>query len=275
MKIRSALLAIAILSVATAARSQQAIPETEPTPYTAEQLDKLLGPIALYPDALVAIMLPAAASPTDIVLADRYMQDGGSADNVESKDWDDSVKSLTRYPDVLAWMSDNLAWTDEVGQAFIDQPIDVMQSAQRLRAAAIAAGHLESNDKQTVIVEKEVVRIVPARPEVIYVPVYDPAVVYVRPSYRPSYRSSISFSVGYPVGHWLFSDFNWGYSSIVVINRSHRLRAWNDCPDWRYRTIWREPTVVHTWRPSHRHHYRADHHRHSHGYSHRSREKCI
>ena len=268
MKNRFALFALALLCSVATARSQDASPSPEPVPYTAEQLDELLGPIALYPDALVAIMLPAAASPTDIVMADRYMQDGGSAEDVDNKNWDDSVKSLTRYPDVLAWMSKNLDWTEEVGQAFIDQPVDVMQSAQRLRAAAIAAGQLESNDKQTVIVEKEVIRIVPAKPEVIYVPVYDPAVVYVRPSYSPSFRSSISFSVGYPVGYWLYSDFDWGYNSIVVINRSYRRSAWNDCPDWRYRTVWREPTIVHTWRPSYRH-YRVDRHRHHSDYSHR------
>ena len=128
----------------------QAPPPLPPAPFeqnaphqlSAEELNGLLAPIALYPDALVALILPASTVPTDLVLAARYVASNGDPAQVSNQPWDDSVKSLVRYPDVLKWMDQNLEWTTTVGEAFIAQPADVMNSIQRLRADAVAAGNL-------------------------------------------------------------------------------------------------------------------------------------
>ncbi|GAB4165550.1 MAG: hypothetical protein Fur0032_02390 [Terrimicrobiaceae bacterium] len=172
----------------------------------ASQLDELLGPIALYPDALVAILLPASTVPADVVLGARYLDAGGDVADVDRQPWDDSVKSLVRYPDVLRWMNENLEWTTAVGEAFLTQPDDVMRSIQGLRLAAKEAGNLKNTPQQVVVVEKEVIRIVPAEPEIIYVPQYDPGVVFVQ-SY--STVPLITFGVGFAIGSWLSWDCDW------------------------------------------------------------------
>ena len=116
-------------------RAQTAVPPPMPAyqPLAYDQLDQLLGPIALYPDPLVAQILPASTLPTQIVLADRYVSGGGDPGAIDQQPWDASVQALARYPEVLKWMDDNLNWTTEVGQAFLNQPQDVMDSIQRLR----------------------------------------------------------------------------------------------------------------------------------------------
>lgn len=218
---------------------------------TAEQLDELLAPIALYPDPLIAIILPAATFPADVVMAARYLKDGGDVEAVEDQPWDDSVKALARYPEVVKWMDENLAWTKQVGAAFLVQPAAVMTGTQRLRAAARDAGNLKDTPEQRVVVEREVIRIVPAQREVIYVPVYDPVWVYrprvvnVHYEWRP-----ITFSVGYRTGFWLSYYCNWGYNTVVVINRPNRVVYWQSHPGWIYHP---GPSVVHyhhVWRPA-------------------------
>ncbi|MBC8010725.1 MAG: DUF3300 domain-containing protein, partial [Burkholderiales bacterium] len=99
--------------------------EPEKTLLTPSQLDELLAPIALYPDPLVAIILPAATFPTDVVMAARYLKAGGDPEGIDDQSWDDSVKALARYPDVVKWMDENLAWTQQVGAAFVVQPAAV------------------------------------------------------------------------------------------------------------------------------------------------------
>ncbi|HET7238297.1 MAG TPA: DUF3300 domain-containing protein, partial [Terrimicrobiaceae bacterium] len=94
-------------------------------PFTQEELKQLLGPIALYPDALIALILPASTVPSDVVLAARYVTGKGDPAQVGGQPWDESVKSLVRYPDVVRWMDENLAWTTQVGEAFLEQPADV------------------------------------------------------------------------------------------------------------------------------------------------------
>lgn len=224
--------------------------------YTAEQLDQLLGPIALYPDALIAIILPACTAPTDIVLAARHLRDNGNdLSAIESRPWDDSVKSLAHYPDVLKWLDENLPWTQQVGEAFLAQPAEVMQSIQRLRAKARAAGTLVDTPQQVVVAEPEVIRIVPAQPDIIYVPYYDPAVVFID---RPYYYSSpfISFSTGFAVGSWLAYDFDWSHRTIWV---GSRFRPWHR-HDWRLPVVPIRPPVVRSsppswlWKPSPRIH---------------------
>lgn len=193
------------------------------------QLDELLGPIALYPDALVAILLPASTVPADIVLGARYIDAGGDVAAVDGQPWDDSVKSLARYPDVLTWMNENLEWTTAVGEAFLTQPDDVMRSIQGLRLAAKEAGNLKTTKEQVVVVEKEVIRIVPAEPEIIYVPQYDPGVVFVQ-SYNPA--PLITFGVGFAIGSWLSWDCDWRSRWIYRGNWcGWNNNWWNDC-DW-------------------------------------------
>ncbi len=156
----------------------------------------------------MSLILPASTVPLDVTLATRYLETG-DLDEVDYQPWDESVIGLTRYPDVLAWMDENLEWTASVGEAFYVQPEDVMASIQRLRDDAREVGSLVNTPQQTVIVEQEVIRIVPTDPEVIYVPVYDPQVVYVE-TYQPDYvGNAISFGAGFAVGTWLSYDFDW------------------------------------------------------------------
>jgi hypothetical protein len=207
-------------------------------------LDDLLGPIALYPDALISIILPASTVPSDITMADRFLQKNGDNANVDNQPWDDSVRSLARYPDVLKWMDDNLEWTTSVGEAFVAQPADVMNSIQRLRLAAKDKGNLVNTPQQTVVVEKEpkapqkeVIRIVPTEPDVIYVPQYDPQVVYYEPApvYEPDYTPLITFGVGFAVGAWLNYDCDWNNDTVYYgpgcgwNNQAYWWnRGWND-----------------------------------------------
>jgi Protein of unknown function (DUF3300) len=186
-----------------------------PRQLSPEELNELLAPIALYPDALVALILPASTMPSEVVLAARYISSNGDPARIANQPWDDSVKSLTRYPDVLKWMDHNLEWTTAVGEAFLDQPADVMNSIQRLRAEALAAGNLTNTPQQEVVQEETVIRIVPAQPDVIYVPQYDPDVVYVQPHSR-DFGPLLTFGVGFAAGSWLNHDCDWGRRSIYV-----------------------------------------------------------
>src|SRR3954468_4561905 len=139
-----------------------------------EQLDQLLGPVALYPDPLIAQILPAATLPSQIVMASRYVQQGMSLEVIDQQPWDPSVKALARYPDLLRWMDTNLAWTTDVGQTYTYQQVDVMNTIQRLRYQAMNLGNLQSTPQQTVYNDNGVIEVVPANPQVIYVPVYQP-----------------------------------------------------------------------------------------------------
>lgn len=227
--------------------------------FTPEQLDQLLAPIALYPDALIALILPAATFPTDIVLAARYLKENpGNLSQVEHRAWDDSVKSLTHYADVLKWLDENLTWTKQVGEAFAAQPADVMNSIQRLRARARASGALSSTPQQQVLAEPDVVRIVPADPDVIYVPRYDPAVVFVeRPYFYPA--PMLTFGAGWRVGSWLAYDFDWRRCTLWVGDRHRR---W-DRHDWHWPVVPISPPPhghahirppARVWQPSTRYH---------------------
>lgn len=179
------------------------------------ELDTLLGPVALYPDALVALVLPAATEGMDLVMAARWLRGGGKEEDVDKQPWDESVRALARYPDVLKWMDENLSWTQQVGAAFTAQPADVMKAVQRLRGRAKEAGNLEDTPQQKVIVEKEYIRIVPSEPEVIYVPVYDPVVVY-RPRAVGWVGPVVTFGPRYYCGPWLRYDCNWLRFNIWV-----------------------------------------------------------
>jgi len=192
---------------------------------SAEQIDNLLAPIALYPDPLLAQVFPASTFVDQVDQAARWLRsNNNNPAKIDSQNWDVSVKSVGHYPQVIYMMSDKLDWTTALGQAYVNQSTDVLTSVQRLRARAKSAGYLVSTPQQVVIVEKEVIKVVPAQPQVIYVPTYNPQVVYVQPS-GPSTgtvvaAAAISFGVGLAIGAWLNNDCNW-YSHTVYYHGWH------------------------------------------------------
>jgi len=180
-----------IMTVPPAVFAQDA--GTKPT-FKQEELDQIMAPIALYPDSLLTQVLMASTYPLEIVQADRWakqnkdMKGDALAKALEAQTWDPSVKSLVNFPEVLTMMSEKLDWTQKLGDAFLAQQKDVMATVQQLRAKAQAAGNLKTTKEQTVVVEKEIIIIEPASPQVIYVPTYNPTVVYgvwAYPAYPP------------------------------------------------------------------------------------------
>ncbi len=190
-----------------------------------EQLNKLVAPIALYPDALVAQILAASAYPTQIVEADRMARENPGlkgrdlADEVDRQDWDPSVKSLVEFPTVLANLDKNLSWTSELGEAYQNQPDDVMQAIQYMRHKAYDAGNLRTTPQERVYEQGPDVDIQPADPDVVYVPTYNPAYVYgypvgLWPGFYPWWGVGfggpyISFGFGFPIAP--FFGFGWGW----------------------------------------------------------------
>jgi hypothetical protein len=176
-------------------------------PFTAEDLDELLSPIALYPDPLLAQILPAATFADQIDLAARYVRQYGKAARIDDQPWDVSVRAVAHYPDVLFMMDQRYDWTASLGQAYAYQPEDVMDAIQRLRAEAMANGNLVSTPEQQVVDEGGFIRIDPVAPDLIYVPQYDPYVVYVERA-SPGY-GFITFGIGFTIGAWLNRDCDW------------------------------------------------------------------
>jgi hypothetical protein len=199
--------------------------------YAPEQLDQMLGPIALYPDPLVALILPASTFPAQITQAAQFVAGNGDPSQIDAQPWDASVKGLAHYPDVIKWMNDNIDWTQTLGAAFAMQPADVMKSIQQLRTKAKAAGTLVDTPQQQVVVEGDDIRIIPAQPSTIYVPQYDPDAVYDVPEGGDA-GSYITFDAGYPVGAWLGFECNWDDYGIWY-------GPWR--PGWGYRRDWRDP----------------------------------
>jgi hypothetical protein len=190
---------------------------------------------------LIAQILPASTLPTQIVLADRYVSGGGDPNQIDQQPWDASVQALARYPNVLKWMDDNLNWTTELGQAFLNQQQDVMDSIQRLRQSAYNVGNLQSTPQQQVINDGGYIEIVPADPQVIYVPVYQPDQVYYQTDYGPPF---ITFGIGWPIGLWLNCDFDWGHHNLIVWGHDHPRPSnwWRESSRQRntgHTTVWR------------------------------------
>ena len=192
-----------------------------------EQLQQLVAPIALYPDALIAQILPAATYPEQIVEAGKWLekhkeQTGEKqAKEVNKEHWDASVKALTQFPAVLANMNQNLAWTSELGDVYVNQQQDVTNAIQVMRQRAKAAGNLNTTTQQTVSTQNKTIVIQPTAPDVVYVPQYDPWLVYgyplaVFPGWYPypglfwegpGVYFGLSFGVGY------FGGFGWGWNN--------------------------------------------------------------
>jgi Protein of unknown function (DUF3300) len=197
-------------------------------PATADELQSVVAPIALYPDSLVAQILSAATFPDQVANADYWLQQNktltGSAlmAAVNNQTWDPSVKALTQFPSVLHNMAQNLAWTSQLGEDYHNQQADVMTAIQTLRAKAKAAGNLNSGPQITVVQQTpQTIVIQPTNPQIVYVPQYNPTVIYGTPYVVPGYStgdlvaaSVLSFGVGMAVGA-MMSDgcCGWGYSS--------------------------------------------------------------
>ncbi len=171
--------------------------------FSPDQLDNLLAPIALYPDPLLAQVLLAATFPDQIDDAARFVRADSNPGDVDGQWWDVSVRSVAHYPSVVAMMADKLDWTTALGQAYANQSTDVMASIQRLRAQARSAGNLVSSSELQVVDTGGEISLWPAQPQYIYVPQYDPAVVFFA-------RAPLFFGARFIIGAWLNFDFDWG-----------------------------------------------------------------
>ena len=233
---------------------------TDAPPFKPEELEQIVAPIALYPDAIVAQTMMASTYPLDVIQAARFMKskpdlkDQALNDELKKYEWDDSVKSLCSFPQVLQLMNEKIDWMQKLGDAFLGQRKDTMDAIQRLRAKAQAQGNLKSNEQQKVIVEdappapppqpgqpapeqpaqQTIIKIEPANPQVVYVPSYNPTVVYGAwpyPAYPPYYpyppgyawgAAAVSFGVGMAVGAAVWGGCNWGHGDVDIdVNKNN------------------------------------------------------
>jgi hypothetical protein len=214
------------VSVAQADQSTAQAP-VQAAQQTPEQLQQLVAPIALYPDALVAQILAAATYPDQVVEADRWLQKHTDlkgeqlGKEVDKQPWDPSVKALVEFPSVLANMDKNLSWTSSLGDAYVNQQQDVMNAVQVMRDRAEKAGNLKSTSQEKVSKQGQTIVIEPADPEVVYVPEYDPWLVYGEPiGIWPGWYwypglffdgPGIAFGLGFGIG--FFGGFGWGWGN--------------------------------------------------------------
>jgi hypothetical protein len=224
----SVLLLIGTIPFEAGAQSGQSGYTGQGVPLTADELQQLVAPIALYPDSLVAQVLAAATYPDQVADAASWLQQhsyltGSSLmQAVDGQPWDPAVKALTQFPSVLGNLAANLAWTSSLGEAYHTQSADVMAAVQVLRAKALAAGNLKSGPQLAVVQQSpQVIVIQPVNPQVVYVPMYNPAVVYGYPYVTPAYvappvaaTAVVAFGVGIAVGAMMAGGCcAWGYSS--------------------------------------------------------------
>jgi hypothetical protein len=204
--------------------------------FSRAELDQMLAPIALYPDSLLAQILMASTYPLEVVMADRWVKENkglqGDLLNAEldEQDWDPSVKALVPFPQVLDMMSENLEWTEKLGDAFLEQQDAVMNEIQRLREKARAAGHLNNGKEQKVIVEDNTIVIVPVNPDVIYVPIYNPGIVF-GPWWYPDYPPFWYYPPGYVIAGIVFS-----FPFFCVVGPSWHF-AWGHW-DWHHHRVY-------------------------------------
>jgi hypothetical protein len=194
-------------------------------------LEKLVMPIALHPDPLIAVILPASVYPLEIVQAARFVKDTNNISKVDEQTWDDNVKALAKFPDMIAKMDADLPWTMKLGEAFLNQPKEVMDTIQELRAKAQKAGTLRSTEQQVVSVTNivvlqtnyteivrvtnEIVQVAPSNPQVVYVPSYPPTVYYPPPSYVYNpVAPLVTFGVGMAWGAVLANNCDWNHGGV-------------------------------------------------------------
>ncbi len=230
----TALLALALTGPAAFAQDRPA--------FRQQDLDQMLAPIALYPDPLLSQILMAATYPVEVVQAARWSRANAhltgddAVHAVEAMDWDPSVKTLVAFPQILNRMDEKLDWTEQLGEAFIAQEAQVMDTVQHLRHRAAAAGHLGASEHMRVVRQGDLILIEPADPQIVYVPYYNPVVVYgswwwpayppvhwapwpghyVRPGYAPTYLwgSGTVLRIGFFFGH-----FDWPHRHVIVVHR--------------------------------------------------------
>lgn len=205
--------------------------------FSQQELDQMLAPIALYPDPLLSQILMAATYPLEVVEAARWTrthpeQSGDDAvRSIQQRDWDPSVKSLVAFPRILQTLDEQLEWTERLGEAFLTDQPRVMETIQHLRQKAYAAGNLHSNDQVRVESDGQIIVVEPASPDIVYVPYYDPTIVYGAwwwPSYPPFYWAP------WP-GYFVRSGFAWGAGTVVIYGfffgdcdwHAHRVRIVN------------------------------------------------
>ena len=217
--------------------------------FSQQDLDELLAPIALYPDALLAQILMASTYPLQVVEAARWvkanpnMKEKALEDAMQKQEWDPSVKALTSVPQVLTMMNEKIDWTQKLGDAFLGQQADVMKTAQELRKKADAAGNLKSSENMTVTktVEEnvQVIKIEQPNPQVVYVPTYNPATIYGTwwYSYPPpyyyyppgyAYGAGLAFATGVFVGAAIWGNCNWGGNNVNInVNKYNNFNRTN------------------------------------------------
>jgi hypothetical protein len=218
-----------VLTTAQAALAYQREPSVQvpvqEAKQTPAQLQQLVAPIALYPDALVAQILTGATYPDQVVESDRWIQQNPNlkgdqlGQEVDKQPWDLSIKALTEFPAVLGNMDKNLSWTSSVGDAYVNQPQNVMNAVQVMRQRAEKAGNLKSTSQENVQQQGQTIVIEPSDPQIVYVPAYDPWLVYGAPigvwpgwyDYPGLFLAGprIGFGLGFGVG--FFGGFGWGW----------------------------------------------------------------
>jgi hypothetical protein len=260
------------LEVAAPAAHAQT-PAQTPAKISNQQLDSLTAPIALYPDALLAQVLMASTFPQDVPAAAAWskanpkLEGDDAVKAVASEPWDPSVQSLVAFPQVLATMASKPDWVTQLGNAFLAQPNDVMDSVQRLRKQAQQAGNLKTNPQQKVVVEQSTIQIVPVNPQVVYVPTYNPTVVYGTwpyPAYPPVYvppppgyavasglAAGLAFGVGVAITSSLWSNVNWNNHSVNInvnqynnINVNRRLDVNSSTTNWNRNSTFNRNTAA-------------------------------
>ena len=223
-----------------------------PVRLSEKQLEDLVGRIALYPDDLLAIVLPASTFPLEIVQADRFLQQLKKTPQLHPDTrWNESVRSLLNYPEVVAMMSQDLDWTQDLGEAVVSQQADVLRAIQAFRARVSTAGNLKTDDKQIIVQEKETIKIVQADPEVIYVPQYQPSTVVVYssapvygyyptpyPVYYYPYPPGAALATGIFFGAATAWACNWNRGHVdynVNVNRTDNLNVNRNNPQYQQR----------------------------------------
>jgi Protein of unknown function (DUF3300) len=231
-------------------------PQTQVQPLAAQQLEQLVAPIALYPDSLVAEVLAASTYPQQIMQAAQWRRAQGYAPaeqiaaGANAQNWDPSVKGLTAFPQVLAELDQNLRWTTDLGNAYYNQPKDLLQAVQVMRQRAQAAGNLENTPQETVSYDQGNIEVAPANPQVVYVPAYNPWAVYGQPM-SPYPGFSLLGAVGSFIGNALVS-FGPGLAMTAFSQTPFGLLGWG--LSWLAQTIlfnhatyFSHSATVHDW----------------------------
>ena len=228
-------LALALASITASAQQNAVPPPSAPALRSATELEKLVAPIALYSDPLIATILPASVYPLEIVQAARFVANTNNLANLDAQPWDENVKAVACVPAAIKAMNDDLQWTIALGEAFLARDKDLLDAVQNLRGRAQQAGTLQTTpqqsvvvvtnrvivttaERQTAVVTNTVVQIQPVNPDVVYVPTYNPYTAYYPPPgyvYNP-YAPLVTFGVGVAVGAIIANNCDWHSGGVYV-----------------------------------------------------------